>query len=142
MSENRSLLSRIPAIMPVAILIVALYVGWIFYSRWNYERQASRAAEAQALERTRKEIELNGGTALKIMSLSASTGLISKGQSAQLCYGVANARNVRFDPAIENVWPSLSRCVDVSPKRTTTYTLIADDGTGHSEQAQITIQVK
>jgi hypothetical protein len=142
MSEDKSPLSRIPAILPIAILVAALYVGWIFYSRWNYEREAKRAAEAQALEQARKDIELNGGTTLKILSLTASTGLLEKGQSAQLCYGVANAKNVRFDPAIDGVWPSLSRCVDVSPTETTTYTLTADDGAGHSNTAQVTIQVR
>jgi hypothetical protein len=142
MGENKNPLARIPAVLPFLILIAATYVGWTFYSRWSYERDAKKSAETQELERARKDVELNGGISLKILSLSGSTGLITKGQSAQLCYGVANAKNVRFEPVIDNVWPSLSRCVDVSPNTTTTYTLTADDGAGHSQTAHVTIQVR
>ena len=83
-----------------------------------------------------------GGSRLKITMLYASVGALRRGQSSQLCYGVVNAKNVSFDPPILNVWPSLNRCVDVSPLKSTTYTLNADDGAGHSDKAQITIQVK
>jgi hypothetical protein len=55
---------------------------------------------------------------------------------------VANAKNVAFDPPIDNVWPSMNRCVDVSPKKSTTYTLVADDGAGHADKAQVAVQVK
>ena len=68
--------------------------------------------------------------------------VVRKGQTAQICYGVVNAKNISFDPPIADVWPSMNRCVDVSPKKSTTYTLNADDGAGHSDKAQISVQVK
>jgi hypothetical protein len=49
---------------------------------------------------------------------------------------------VSFDPPIGEVWPSLSRCVEVHPKKTTTYTLRADDGAGHIQTEQLRVVVK
>lgn len=140
--SGKTPLQRIPVIMPIVVLIAALYAGWIFYSRWNAAHEAKRAAAAQEVERIRKEVELNGGSELKITALYASSGVVRRGQALQLCYGVVNAKNVAFDPPIPDVWPSMSRCVDVAPKKSTTYTLTADDGAGHSEKAQLSIEVK
>lgn len=140
--EKKTLFQRVPLIMPIFVLIAALYAGWIFYSRWSADREARKAAETQAIERARKDVELNGGTRLQIRTLYASPGEIPRGDSSQICYGVANAKNVSFDPPIANVWPSMERCVDVSPKKSTTYTLNADDGAGHSDKARVSVQVK
>jgi hypothetical protein len=140
--EKKTLFQRIPLIMPYFVLIAALYAGWTFYSRWSAADEARKAAQAQQVERARKEVELNGGSRLKITMLYAAPGVLRRGQSAQLCYGVVNAKNVSFDPPIPNVWPSLNRCVDVSPRKTSTYTLHADDGAGHSDVAHISVEVK
>jgi hypothetical protein len=140
--DNHNFLKRIPLIMPVFILIAALYSGWVFYSRWHDAAEARRAAEAREVERARKDIALNGGSQLKITMLYASAFAVRKGQPVQLCYGVVNAKNISFDPPVPDVWPSMNRCVDVSPKKSTTYTLNADDGAGHSDKAQVSVQVK
>lgn len=140
--DRKSFLERLPSIMAIFVVIAALYAGWIVFSRWNEQRQARRAAEAREVERARKEVELNGGSELKITMLYATADPISKGQPIQICYGVVNAKNVTFNPPIENVWPSMNRCVDVSPKHSTTYTLVADDGAGHSDKAQVSVHVK
>jgi hypothetical protein len=142
MEEKRSFLKRIPLMMPIFILIAALYAGWIFYSRWSAEVEAKHAAAAREVERARKDVEINGGSQLKITMLYASAGTVRQGQPVQICYGVVNAKNINFDPPIDAVWPSMNRCVDVSPKQSTTYTLNADDGAGHSDKAQVSVQVK
>ncbi|MGC2209493.1 MAG: hypothetical protein WA532_05200 [Candidatus Korobacteraceae bacterium] len=142
MTEERSFAGRILWIMPVFVLIAGLYAGWIFYSRWNDAVQARHAAAAHEAERAREDVELNGGSQLKITMLYASPATVPKGQTTQICYGVANAKNVAFDPPIDHVWPSMNRCVDVSPKKSTTYTLVADDGAGHTDKAQVAVQVK
>jgi hypothetical protein len=139
---KKSLFERIPLIMPVFILIAALYAGWIFYSRWRDDVAAQRAAAVQEAERARKDVELNGGTQLKITMLYASPGVVRKGQTAQICYGVVNAKNVAFVPPIEGVWPSMNRCVTISPKKSVTYTLSASDGAGHADKAQVSVEVK
>jgi hypothetical protein len=140
--SNHSFLKRIPLITPIFILMAALYCGWVFYSRWHAAVEARHAAEAKEIERARKDVELNGGSQLKITMLYASTGAVRRGQQVQICYGVANAKNVSFDPPIADVWPSRNRCVDVSPRKSTSYTLNADDGAGHSDKARISIEVK
>jgi hypothetical protein len=142
MTDDRSFLQRIPLIMPIFVLIAALYAGWIFYSRWHAEVEAKHAAEAHEVERARKDVEINGGSQLKITTLYATADTVHKGQTVQICYGVVNAKNVAFDPPIDGVWPSMNRCVDVSPRKDTTYTLSADDGAGHSDKAQISLRVK
>jgi hypothetical protein len=139
---KKSFLQRVPLILPAFILIAAIYAGWIFYSRWNAAREAKRSADFREVERARKDVEINGGSQLKITMLYASAGTVRKGQPVQICYGVVNAKNIAFDPPIDDVWPSMNRCVDVSPAKTTTYTLNADDGAGHSDKAQVLVQVK
>ena len=139
---KKNFLERASLVLPVFILIAALYAGWIFYSRWNDARQAEQAAAAREAERARKDVALNGGSQLKITMLYASPGTVPKGQSVQICYGVVNAKRVVFDPPIEGVWPSMNRCVDVWPRKTTAYTLSADDGAGHSDKAQILVKVQ
>jgi hypothetical protein len=129
--------------MPGLILVAALYMAWVFYSRWSDERAARRNAVAIEVERARKDVELNGGTELKIITFYSAPTVISKGQPAQLCYGVANAQSVAIDPPVKDVWPSRSRCVDVTPKRDTTYTLRAEDGAGrHVQTAQAVVRVR
>jgi len=67
--------------------------------------------------------------------------LIGKGETAQLCYGVANAAKVTLEPPVERVWPSLSHCFSVSPRVTTRYTLIAWDQKGKTAQQSAELAV-
>ncbi len=55
---------------------------------------------------------------------------IEKGGKATLCYGVTFAREVALAPAAANVWPAVSRCVDVTPAKSTTYSLTAKGAEG------------
>lgn len=70
--------------------------------------------------------------AVKIIQFYANPPSIGKGEKALLCYGVENAAAVRLSPPVEKVWPSPSRCFDVAPAATTTYTLTAEDWHGRS----------
>jgi hypothetical protein len=83
-----------------------------------------------------------GGRELGIQSFYGSPGVVKRGETAQLCYGVANAKTVTLEPQSEPVWPSYSRCVDVKPTKTTTYTLTAQDANGHSVTQSLEIKVK
>ncbi len=69
---------------------------------------------------------------VKIIQFYPNPPAIGKGEKALLCYGVENASAVRLSPPVEQVWPSPSRCFDVAPAATTTYTLTAEDSQGHS----------
>ena len=136
-----------PSFYSKALLaIVALIVGGIFFSRWWQNRSIDyRAREARAAkqrEEDRATLEQMGGKDLAIQSFYATPGQIHRGQSVQLCYGVANAKIVTLEPQSNPVWPSYSRCFEVTPTKTTTYTLTAADAAGHTLSQSLTVTVR
>jgi hypothetical protein len=141
----RDLISVIRKLLPfttAAVVIAALYLGWVFYSRWDEQREAQRAQAAAQTENAEKVLDAYGGNKVTILNLSLSTNAIRPGDTAQLCYGVSNAKTVSVTPPVGDVWPSMYRCVDISPKSDTTYTLSASDGQGHSDRKSIRIRVE
>jgi hypothetical protein len=129
-----------------AVVIVLLYVAYTFWSRQTenadlaFKQQAARSAQQR--ESDAAAVEELGGSDFKIIAFYASPGLIHRGDTVDMCYGVSNAKAVKLDPPEANVWPSANRCMQVTPKKTTTYTLTADDGKGNTTNQQITITVK
>ena len=144
--EGRSPLKNPLVYSSAVVLIVLLYVGYIFISRSQENRGLEKAAaEKQAaaqLAQDRTTVADMGGKELAIQSFYGSPGVVKRGETAQLCYGVANAKTVTLEPQSEPVWPSYSRCVDVKPTKTTTYTLTAQDANGHSVTQTLEIKVK
>jgi len=141
----RDFVSGIRKLLPftsAAVVIAALYLGWVFYSRWDAARETERAQRDARVQVAKKVLEAYGGDKVTVLSLSASQGLIHRGDITQLCYGVSNAKTVTMSPSVGDLWPSMYRCVDVSPKTDTTYTLTASDGQGHSDSKAIQIRVE
>jgi len=126
----------------VMLVITALVVGWIFFSR----RRENRAFDERAAEKVREQdartVQLMGGDTLQIQYFYGSPATIRRGEKAQLCYGVANAKQVSLDPPVREVWPSYGQCVDVSPKRDTTYTLSVQGAAGNTKTAKATISMR
>lgn len=77
---------------------------------------------------------------VRITQFYASPTNPSKGEKTLVCYGVENATEVRIDPPVDRVWPSLSRCLEVTPSKTVTYTLTAARGSQSVSQS-ITVQI-
>jgi hypothetical protein len=129
-----------------ALVIVAVVVGWILFSRWQENRQIDHQSVAakneKQKENDRTALDQFGGKALDIQSFYASPGAVHRGESVQLCYGVANAKTVKLEPQPNPVWPSYSRCVDVTPNKTTTYTLTIDDGAGNTKTQSVEVRVE
>jgi hypothetical protein len=125
-----------------AVVIVALYTGWVFWSRRqeNLELQ-QRIAEKLRAENARA-VESLGGNRFEILSFYATPGIIARGEMAQLCYGVSNAKSVSIAPEVGKTWPSASRRLDISPKKDTNYTLTADDGDGHTQTVTLMLRVQ
>jgi hypothetical protein len=125
---------------------VALYVVYVFYERYEsnqrFERQTKAHQDAQRREDDLRAVEQLGGSELSIRGLYVSPALIHPGQSAQLCYDVANAKTVTLDPPVASVWPSHSRCIDVHPKKTTTYTLTIADSGGKMVSQSVELRVQ
>jgi len=130
----------------IVVGLALLYAGYVVFSRWQENRAVERRNIEEKSERQReadtKTLEMLGGKELAIQNFYGGPGIIHRGQSAQICYGVANAKTVTIDPPVGSVWPSHARCLDVSPKKTTTYTLTIADEVGNTKTATLTIEVR
>jgi len=124
---------------------VAIYIGFVLLTRYQSNRDFERRDAAQKAEQQREDdrraVEQLGGSDLAIRSLYLSPGLIHRGEKAQLCYDVANAKTVTLDPPEGEVWPSHSRCVDLAPPKTTTYRLTITDASGKTATESVELQV-
>jgi hypothetical protein len=131
----------------VLALIVLGYTAFVFWSRWQENSDIAakeRAAQAAKVrDDAAKSFEVLGGADFKIVSFYAMPGTVHRGDSVDMCYGVSNAKSVKLDPPdVASMFPSLNRCVKVSPKKTTTYTFTAEDGKGNTQTQQLTIEVQ
>jgi hypothetical protein len=136
-----------PSLYSYALLVIAvLSVAWILFSRWeenrSIENRARQERTQKQLEDDRATLEQMGGKELAIQNFYATPGSIRRGETVQLCYGVANAKSVTLEPQSNPVWPSYSRCVDVTPAKTTTYTLTIADASGHTKSQSLEVQVR
>lgn len=83
-----------------------------------------------------------GGDKLTILGFNAAETEVSPGGRVLMCYGVSNATAVKIEPGVEAIKPALSHCLDVFPKKTTTYTLTAVDDKGNTNSKSLTILVR
>lgn len=129
----------------LAILGVLLYVAYVLYARYEsgkeYERKNKERQTEQRREEDRLAVEQLGGSELVIRGLYVSPRSIHRGETAQLCYDVANAKTVTLDPPAGEVWPSHSRCLNLSPRKTTTYTLTIKDAAGNTVSQSVDLPV-
>jgi hypothetical protein len=129
-----------------AVLIAAVAVGLIMFSRWRDERSRERHAAEEHAEKQREQdraaVEELGGKEFSILDFYASPKAIRRGAAAKLCYGVSNAKSVKLVPQTQEVWPSAANCVEVSPEKTTTYTLTIVDAAGNSKSESLDLEVR
>ena len=68
----------------IAVLIVMLYVGWVFFSRWHENRGIERAAAEKAAAIQQREdrttVEEMGGKELAIQNFYGTPGVVRKGE--------------------------------------------------------------
>jgi len=126
--------------------IVIIVMARILFARWqenlSIERRSREEKSRKQLENDRIALEQLGGKELAIQSFYASPGAIHKGESVQLCYGVANAETVKLEPQPNAVWPSYARCVSVSPTKSITYTLTISDVAGNTKTQSLQVKVE
>ena len=129
-----------------AIAIVALFVVWTIFSRWQENRVIEKRAKEERTEKQQEQdriaLEQLGGKELAIQNFYATPGVVRRGETVQLCYGVANAKTVKLEPQSNPVWPSYSRCVDVTPTKSTTYTLTIADAAGNTRTQSLEVKVR
>jgi len=138
---------RNPLLYTSAVVVAALLgVVYVMFSRWQEHRSIDRQATEQRAEKQREEdrvaLEQLGGKDFTILSFYASPTVIRRGESAQLCYGVANAKSVKLEPQTQPVWPSAAHCVDVSPTKSMTYTLTVVNAAGATKSQTVELKVR
>jgi hypothetical protein len=79
---------------------------------------------------------------VRILRFYASVGVVLTGESAELCYGVENARSVRMSPPVAGLYPSSRRCLQVVPEHTTHYTILAEGYDGKIAMQSLTLPVQ
>jgi hypothetical protein len=131
------------AIVGLVPLLAALaYTCWTFYARSQQESEIKREAEAKQAEEARKFLSTYGSDYVKITQFYANPPIAHPGAQVRLCYGVLNAKALRIEPAVPNVYPALSHCAETTPSKTTTYRLVADGKDGKQATEEITVTVK
>ncbi len=75
----------------------------------------------------------------RITQFYATSPRLAAGEQELLCYGVANAKTVKLSPPAQELSAALSRCIEVTPKETTTYTLTAEGETGPPASSELTV---
>jgi hypothetical protein len=130
---------RVLPFLSIALLIGVIYNGLVFYSRWSSNREAQRKLEQKQSEDARRTLDLLGD--LKISDFYAVPSRIKRGGQTRICYATISAKTVRIDPPVGEVWPATGRCLEVSPRTTTVYTLVAKDDSGRSVTSSVTVTV-
>jgi hypothetical protein len=110
--------------------------------RSQSNKAIDEAAQQKRAEADRRIYEQLGSGQAKIVMFYANPPLLQRGEKGELCYGVANVSEVRIEPGVEAVTPSLNRCVETKPGKTTTYTLTAKDSAGRTVSQQIEVTVR
>jgi hypothetical protein len=138
-SDSKSYFKN-PLLYSSAVLfIVLLCVVLVMFSRWQDNRSIERQAAQQREEKQREQDRL---AVEQILDFYASPRVIRRGESAQLCYGVSNAKTVKLEPQTQPVWPSMAHCVDVSPTKTTTYMLTIGNAAGNTKSQTVDVEVR
>lgn len=138
--------SPLRAILPyttVITLLVFAYVAWVMYSRYASNKDAAeKAQQAAAAAEQQRNATITQHGELSFSTFYAENGTVTAGQYTRLCYGVLNAQSVKIDPPVEQLKPTERHCLDISPKKTTTYTISADNGAGQTKSLSLTVKVK
>lgn len=134
-------LRRLLPYTSAAAVISILYIGWFFWNRWQEDKLYREAIEYKKSEPDRQTAQLLG-TSVKVLNFYVNPSVVARGQQVLMCYGVANATNVSVDPPVDGIWPSVARCLNVAPRKTTTYRLTASDAAGHKATETVTVEVR
>src|SRR5688572_20581931 len=119
-----------------------IYATTTVFLRWRSNRAIDEAALRKRAESDREIVEQLGGGNLKVLTFYANPPVLGRGERGLLCYGVANAKSVRIEPEVEELKPALSRCFEVKPTTSTTYTMTASDAEGRAESRTAEIVVR
>jgi hypothetical protein len=133
-------LRKIQPYLWVASALAVAYTAWIFTGRFWDRKKLEERVNRQVVN---PEFErIYGGDSVRILQFYALEGVVKPGQTTLLCYGVINATTVRMDPAMDGVYPSTDRCLEVAPTHTTNYTLTAEGPKGQPAVGSLKVVVR
>ena len=121
---------------------MAILVALTFVYRWEQTRKMAREAAEKQRQLAAADAELMGGNRFEILQFYAYPAIIHPGEDTQICYGTSNAKDVKLDPPVANVWPSMMRCVTATLKKSTDFTLTITDAGGHTRTQTISVSVQ
>jgi hypothetical protein len=78
---------------------------------------------------------------VKITQFYATAPKLGRGEKSLLCYSVENAKTVWLSPPRQELTASPSRCIEVVPALTTTYTLTAEGPAGPAATQDVTVTI-
>ena len=125
----------------LTVSLACIFLTITFWGRRQDDLEFQKKAQSKEMEAMRR-FRAAYPDDLKISGFIVSPPEIHRGEEALFCYGVLNAKVVRLEPPIDSVHPALSYCFTASPKKTTTFTLTAEDGHGKSVKQSATVTVK
>jgi len=79
---------------------------------------------------------------VRILMFYASSGMLVTGEKAQLCYGVENAKSVSIAPLTADIAVAARNCLEIVPKHTTHYTILAQGYDGKVAVQSLTLAVR
>jgi hypothetical protein len=126
----------------VALAFAALYLVWTFAGRRMATREWERSIKARQAPAYTAYPGTEGVAGVKILQFYAMPGVLHAGERSSMCYGVVNAKTVRIEPEVEPIEPSLNRCLQISPRHDTRYTLTAEGADGKIVTASFVIKVE
>ena len=85
---------------------------------------------------------VGGSGPVRILQFYASTGILTVGETARICYSVENAKSVRISPMTQEVYFFPNHCLETVPEHTTHYTLLAEGYDGAVATKSFTLQVE
>ncbi|MGC1594293.1 MAG: hypothetical protein WA774_02990, partial [Candidatus Acidiferrales bacterium] len=107
--EQKTTVRTMWKVFGAIVALILLYTAYTFWSRWQEnqdlaakQKAAQSAAQHEDAENT---YETLGGSEFKIVSFYATPGVIHRGDTVEMCYGVSNAKSVKLDPPEAIVWP-------------------------------------
>ncbi|MEJ2109652.1 MAG: hypothetical protein P8Z37_07010 [Acidobacteriota bacterium] len=125
----------------IFIGLICLYLGWVYVSRWREQQALREIMDEQKGSQESTLSDYYGDGDLKLLNFYTTAPYLPLGETAKLCYGVASAETVRIEPPVEDVWPAISRCVDIAPQKDTIYRLIAEDAEGNTVSAEVSVKI-
>src|SRR2546428_13758399 len=91
---------RNPFVYTTTLIAVAVvYVGFVFFSRWEENRAIEERAKAKEREEAARAVEMMGGNRLEIQSFSGSPGILRRGGGGQVWLGGGEAEKGREETA-------------------------------------------